>query len=450
MGKYFGTDGIRGTYGDDKINPAFAYRFAKALGEYLSAKHPDGPINVVIGRDTRMSGPSLIDAITQGFNAKGIYVHDLGIVPTPAVAQAVLEHHTQLGVAVTASHNPFTDNGLKLFDFNGFKLSEIEEEIIENLIDEQPAPESDLPLANSYPLDGAAYYINYQRSLLHQNCMSGWKIVLDLANGATCETTPAVFRQWGADLVLIGDNPDGENINREVGSEHPELLAEAVRAHGANIGIAHDGDGDRLIVCDERGEVVDGDIVLGLFGLYALRSDALRSQTLVATIQSNLGLDAAIRAAGGSVERTDIGDRNVAQRMRELGANIGGENSGHIILSDFSTTGDGLLAAVKLIDLMCKTGRKLSELRKEIPLFPQLTSNLKVAEKLPLEELGKLQKAIRKIEKDFGEEGRVLVRYSGTEPKMRLLVEGKKLKDVQKALKSLEKAASADLDVIGD
>ncbi|MGB0417084.1 MAG: phosphoglucosamine mutase [Coraliomargarita sp.] len=450
MAKYFGTDGIRGAYGDERINPQFAYRFGAALGDYLTAKNPDIPLNTFIGRDTRISGPTLVDAITQGLNSKGVYVHDLGIVPTPAVAQSVIEHQGQLGIAVTASHNPYTDNGLKLFDANAFKLSSIEEEIIENLIDEQPEPEAERPLPNSYPLDGAAHYINYQRSLLHQNCMSGWKIVIDLANGATCETTPAVFRQWGADLILIGDNPDGENINLGVGSEHPESLGKAVIEHGANIGIAHDGDGDRLIVCDEKGEVVDGDVVLGLFGLYALRSGALRNHTLVATIQSNLGLDAAIRAAGGTVERTDIGDRNVASRMRDLGSNIGGENSGHIILSDFSTTGDGLLAAVKLIDLMCKTGRKLSELRNEIELFPQLTANLKVKEKRPLDQLTKLPRAVAKIEKDLGEEGRVLVRYSGTEPKLRLLVEGRARKTVENAIKSLEKAARADLDVIGD
>ena len=450
MGKYFGTDGIRGKYGDDTINPKFAYRFGCALAEYLCARKPDTPINVVIGRDTRMSGPNLVDAITQGLNTKSIYVHDVGIVPTPAVAQSVLENNALLGVAVTASHNPHTDNGLKLFDFNAFKLSSIEEEIIENLIDEQAEPPAELPLPDSYPLDSAAHYINYQRSLLHQNCMSGWKIVLDLANGATCETTPAVFRQWGAELILIGDNPDGENINRGVGSEHPEPLGQAVIQHGANIGIAHDGDGDRLIVCDEKGQVVDGDIILGLFGLYALRSGALRNETLVATIQSNLGLDAAIRAAGGTVERTDIGDRNVANRMREISSNIGGENSGHIILSDFSTTGDGLLAAVKLIELMCKTGRKLSELGTEINLFPQVTANLKVTEKIPFDQLVRLPKAIGKIEKDFGAEGRVLIRYSGTEPKLRLLVEGPELKKVEKALKSLEKAARADLDVIGD
>lgn len=450
MGKYFGTDGIRGRFGDDQINPSFAYRFGAALGEYLAANYSNAPLNVIIGRDTRMSGPCLVDAITQGFNSKSIYVHDLGIVPTPAVAQAVLENEGQLGIAVTASHNPHTDNGLKLFDSNGFKLSPREEEVIEDLIDAQSAPAGELPLPSSYPLDGAAHYINYQRSLLDQNCMNGWKIVIDLANGATCETTPAVFRQWGPELITIGDNPDGENINRGVGSEHPELLGQAVRTHGANLGIAHDGDGDRLIVCDDKGEVVDGDIVLGLLGIDALRSGSLGSKTLVATIQSNLGLDAAIRAAGGAVERTDIGDRNVASRMRELGSNIGGENSGHIIFSDCSTTGDGLLAAIKLIDLMCRSGRKLSDLRDEVALFPQFSSSLKIREKRPLESLSRLSSAVAQIEAQFGDEGRVLIRYSGTEPKLRLLVEGPEAGAVEAALRSLENAVKQDLDVIED
>jgi phosphoglucosamine mutase len=449
MGKYFGTDGIRGTYGDALINPEFAYRLGSALAQYLAEQKPNLPLNIVIGRDTRISGPELSNAITQGFNLHGVFVHDVGIVPTPAVAQSVLEQHADLGIAITASHNPASDNGIKLFDANGCKFDDSVEDRIEAMVDEEPPAPTSRPAPKSYPLDGSAFYINYLRSLLDQNCMSGWKIVLDLANGATCETSPAVFSRWGALLHLIGDNPNGENINAGVGSEHPDLLGQAVVKNEANIGIAHDGDGDRLVVCDENGDVVDGDILLGLFALYALKSGTLRHNTLVSTIQSNLGLDHAIRAAGGKVERVDVGDRNVAHRMRELDVNIGGENSGHIIFSDFATTGDGLLAAVKLIDLMCKTGKPLSVLRKEIELFPQETCNLRVTEKKPLETLKNLSKAIAEIEADFGDQGRVLIRYSGTEPKLRMLVEGKDEKRVAKALKTLEKSARADLDVIG-
>ncbi|CAA6676827.1 MULTISPECIES: phosphoglucosamine mutase [unclassified Lentimonas] len=448
MGKYFGTDGIRGPVGGDLINADAAYRLGSAMGRYLKARKPELPLNAVIGRDTRASGPELADALIRGLNQHEVYVHDLGVVPTPSIAQSLLEQQADLGIAVTASHNPASDNGIKLFDSRGHKYDAVEEAQIEALMDAEPPAPAGLPKVKSYRLDAAAFYVNYVRSLMDQNCLSGWKIVLDLANGATSETTPAAFKRWGAELILIGNQPDGENINQGVGSEHPELLGEAVVKHGANLGIAHDGDGDRVVVCDETGVAVDGDILLGLFGLYALRSGALGNNTLVATVQSNLGLDLAMREAGGRVERTDIGDRNVARVMREIGSNIGGESSGHIIFSDFATTGDGLLAAVKLIGVMCHAKKPLSELRQEIRLFPQGTLNLKVAEKKPLDTLDTLNKAIAAVEKDFGEDGRVLVRYSGTEPKLRLLVEGKDEKRVSNALKDLEKAACSDLDVI--
>jgi len=449
MGRYFGTDGIRGRYGEMPMTDAFAFRTGAAIGRYLRAAKPKSMLNVVIGRDTRMSGPALSEALTRGLNAADIYVHDLGILPTPAVAQSVLEQRADLGIAVTASHNPAADNGIKLFNCKGHKLTDIEEGALEDLIDRESAPPSDLPPAKAFSWDGAAFYINYLSSLMDQGCMRRWRIVIDLANGATCETTPAVFRRWGADLIPMGDHPTGENINDGVGSEHPEALTERVRETGANLGIAHDGDGDRVVVCDEKGETVDGDILLGLFGIYALRSGSLKGKTLVATIQSNLGLDRAVEAEGGRVERVAVGDRNVARRMREIGSNFGGESSGHLIFSDFGTTGDGLLAATKLLELMCKTGKPLSELRKEVTLFPQKTLNLRVAEKRPLESLARLGAAVVDVEERLGADGRVLVRYSGTEPKLRILVEARKTADVNPALKAIEKAARAELEVIG-
>lgn len=448
MAKYFGTDGIRGSYGDALINPDFAYRLGSALGRYIACGKAGLPLNAVIGRDTRISGPELCDALIRGLNQQGVYVHDAGIVPTPAVARAVLQQDADIGIAVTASHNPAADNGIKLFNAQGCKYDEASEQQIEAQLDVEPSPPEDLPLPEAYPLDAAADYINYIRSLMNQNCLGGWKIVLDLANGATCETTPAAFRRWGAELYLLGDNPDGENINDGVGSEHPEQLSDKVREVGANIGIAHDGDGDRLVVCDEHGELLEGEVLLGLFGIYALHSGALENKTLVTTVHSNLGLDRAVRDAGGSIERVAVGDRNVARRMREIGANIGGESSGHIILSDFATTGDGLLAVVKLIDLICKTGKPLSELRKQVTLFPQQTRNLQVARKRPHEHLEHLSRAIAAATKDFGEDGRVLVRYSGTEPKLRLLVEGADEQAIEKHMQDLETAARADLQII--
>jgi phosphoglucosamine mutase len=448
MAKYFGTDGIRGRFGDSLICPQFAYRLGCALGNYLTKTRLEKTPTIVVGRDTRASGVALSEALISGLNRDDVYVHDASVVPTPAIARAVLDHHADLGIAITASHNPSCDNGIKLFDHKACKLDDAQELLIESLIDKEPEPSMDLPLAKSYPLDASGFYINYLRSLMDQDCLSDWRIVLDLANGATVKTTPAVFQRWGAETLFIGDKPDGLNINDGVGSECPAQLAQAVLQHGARIGIAHDGDGDRLVVCDEGGTIVDGDIILALFGRYALKAGALKSGTLVSTIHSNLGLDHAVRDAGGRVDRVDVGDRNVANRMRELGANIGGESSGHIIFSDFATTGDGLLAAVKIIELMRTTGKALSELRKEITLFPQSTSNLYVAEKRPLADLKSLQSVIKATEQDLGDAGRVLVRYSGTESKLRLLVEGKDDLQVAEAIKAIESAARKDLDVI--
>ena len=448
MGEYFGTDGIRGAYGAPHMCPAFAYRLGRALGTYLESVEPDKPLYAVIGRDTRASGELLSDALIAGLNSCSVHVHDAGVIPTPAVARAVIDQSADIGIAVTASHNPFTDNGIKLFNSTGCKLDEVREARIEKLVDEEgPAPEQ-LALPKAYPLDAGAFYIDYMRSLLDQHCLKGWKIVLDTANGATYRTSPAVFRRWGAELFLIGDVPNGENINSGVGSECPDLLAKAVSEYHADIGIAHDGDGDRLVVCDEKGSIVDGDILLALFGSYAVRSGALGADTLIATVHSNLGLDRALEKAGGRVERVDVGDRNVAARMRELGSNIGGESSGHIIFSDFATTGDGLLAAVKIIELMQKTGKRLSELREEVSLFPQVSKNLRVEEKLPFDQLREMQSAIGTVEQSFGEDGRVLVRYSGTEEKLRLLVEGADPVIVERAMEQLLAAARKDLSVI--
>ena len=445
MGGYFGTDGIRGTFGEACVNAGFAFRFGAAVGKWLQTKRPGMPLNAVIGRDTRSSGAELTEALVSGLNRQDVYIHDLGVVPTPAVAQSLLELHADCGISVTASHNPAADNGFKLFGREGVKLGEAEEREIEGWIEAEPEAPAEPHVGKAFPFDAGAFYINYVRSLMDQDCMRGWRIVLDTAHGATWKTSPAVFGRWGAEVFQIGGEPDGANINDGVGSEYPDRLCEAVRSHKAHIGIAHDGDGDRLVVCDEVGELVPGDTILGLFGLDALRRDALRGGRLVATVQSNMGLDAAIRAEGGEVERVAVGDRNVALRMREIGANVGGESSGHIILRDFATTGDGLLAAVKLIDLMCRTRKPLSELRREVPLFPQATGAVWAAEKRPLEELAGLAEARADAERELGEEGRVVLRYSGTEPKLRLLVEGPDENRVNRILKKLEKAAQSDL-----
>jgi phosphoglucosamine mutase len=291
-------------------------------------------------------------------------------------------------------------------------------------------------------------YIAATSRLLPPASLRGWCIVLDTADGATCVTSPVVLRALSAEIVALGDAPDGHNINDGVGSEHPEQLAAAVRARGARLGIAHDGDGDRCVLCDERGDVLDGDEILTILALYALRQGRLAAQTLVVSALSNLGVDGALAAAGGRVCRTSVGDRYVIKRMLAEGATLGGEASGHIICSEISPTGDGLVAALKVIEVMLATGRPLSELRRALTKFPQLTRNFRVRKKKPLETLPALSGAIAALERELGAQGRVLVRYSGTEAKLRLLVEGPTAAIVQAGLAGLETAARADLEVV--
>lgn len=450
MGKYFGTDGIRGTFGDERINCAFAARFGAAVALYNQRVSSGASLLAVIGRDTRESGAALVGAIIDGLQTQGIEVFDLGIVPTPAVATTLLLKGADFGIVVTASHNPADDNGFKLFDRSGCKLSESAEAQIEELIDRPVSAKSTVVANNTITSGDASLYLDKMTALLQPECLAGWKVVLDLANGATVKTTPLAFRRWGAEVITLGDEPDGININQRVGSEYPVQLGKAVRAHSAHLGIAHDGDGDRIVVCDEHGDLIDGDVLLGLYALHALDAGRLTNNTLVATIQSNLGLDFVVQEAGGTVLRANVGDRNVASLMRENGATIGGESSGHIIFSDYATTGDGLLAASRLVELMRHFDESLSALRKRVELFPQETANLMVEEKRLLQELPNLKNAIQEGEHVFGKEGRVLVRYSGTEPKLRLLAEGRDPVRVKNVLKSLILAAKIDLIVIDD
>jgi len=361
------------------------------------------------------------------------------------VARSVLEQHADMGIVISASHNPAEDNGFKIFDAQGTKLSPIQEDEIEGLIDQRTEVPDSFLSPKSYELDVSAFYVNYVQSLMDQHCLKKWSVVLDTANGATCHTSSRAFERWSAELHLIGDQPGVCLINDGVGSEYPEQLAKAVLEKNAHIGIAHDGDGDRLIVCDEKGQVVHGDVLLALFGMYAMRAGKLASNTLVATIHSNLGLDRALASVGAKVDRVDVGDRNVANRMREIGANIGGESSGHIIFADWATTGDGLLAAAKLIELLGQTGKTLFELSQEVTLLPQVMKNVNVAAKPELATLKHLQNTKQSIERNLGGSGRVLMRYSGTEPKLRLLLEGVDLPILKESLKRLERAVEKDL-----
>jgi len=440
--KYFGTDGVRGPYGGPVINEIFARRLGFAVARWL--KHPG---TVLIGRDTRVSGEALERAIAQGLSEGGTSPKSLGVVPTPAVARAVKKEAAALGVVITASHNPAADNGIKFFGPTGVKLTDDEELEIEREFD--AAGSHSFAIASTEVLRVIeSDYVAVSQALFAPNALAGWNVVLDTANGATCRTSPAVFRALGAKLVQIGNSPDGRNINAGVGSEHPEQLAAKVRESGARLGVAHDGDGDRCVLCDEKGEILDGDEILTILAIHALGRGSLARQTLVVTVQSNLGVDAAIAAAGGRVFRTSVGDRYVIERMLVEGAMLGGESSGHVICADISPTGDGLVAALKVIEVMHATGQPLSKLRRALVKYPQGSIALRVREKKPLDELAGLNTAIQALESELGANGRVLVRYSGTEAKIRLLVEGPTEETVRRGLELLETAVRANLAVL--
>ncbi len=443
--EYFGTDGVRGPYGGPVINEAFAFRLGQAAGRWAGGRG-----RVVIGRDTRASGESLVRAVAAGLTAAGLEPVSLGVLPTPAVAGAVRAQGAALGVVVTASHNPAVDNGIKFFAGTGIKLTDADEARIEQLLSAttEAAGVTVGPVTLPEDISAVADYIKAAGMLLPVQTLAGWKIVLDTANGATALTSPVVLRALGAEVVGIGDAPDGRNINEGVGSEHPEKLAAKVLATGARLGIAHDGDGDRCIFCDELGQVLDGDEVLTLLAVHALGNGTLAADTLVVTVQSNLGVDAAVTAAGGRVVRSAVGDRYVIERMQAEGARLGGESSGHIICAEIAPTGDGLVAALKVLEVMIATGRPLSELRKVLKKFPQATHNLKVRNRRELAECVALMATIRALENELGSQGRVLVRFSGTEAKLRLLVEGSTLAVVQAGIGRLVTAAGVDLEVV--
>ncbi len=446
--RYFGTDGIRGVFGESPMDRPFLRRLGYALARHAALHNPAHPPQVICGRDPRVSGPEILTALAEGLLADGCRVVDVGIVPTPVVPEALLERHADFGVMITASHNPPSDNGVKFFDHRGLKLDDAAEAEIEAWIDRVQAPPV-TPTPQAMETSEALESYRMRRAgLMPPHAFAGWIVAIDCGHGATCATTPEVFRRLGADVRVRAANPDGALINTDSGSEHPEHLAALVRASHARLGLAHDGDGDRLVVCDETGTLVDGDELLGILALHALRTGTLKEKLLVTTVQSNLGLDRAIEAAGGRVARVPVGDRQVLHRLLELGAAFGGENSGHFIFTDISRCGDGLLAALQLGRVMRDTARPLSALRKEITLLPQLTANLRVREKKPFEELPLFKESLRTAEAVLRGRGRVLARYSGTEKKLRLLVEGPAPEELETLLGALKLAAVRELGAV--
>jgi len=425
--KLFGTDGIRGTANIHPVTPEIAFRLGRAAGFLLRGKGFSAP-RFVIGRDTRRSGVMLESALVAGLNSIGADALLAGVVPTPAVASLVTQLKADGGVVISASHNPASDNGLKLFGGDGYKLDDalelrLEQLILTHEIDHERPEGVAVGSVSAIP-DAAQRYEKVAKASVPGMSLGGLKIAVDCANGASFVTTPSVLRDLGAELSLFHAEPDGMNINAGCGSTHPEEISKRLLESGAMIGISHDGDADRLVVCDEKGEVVDGDEILAMTALDALKRGTLAGKTLVATVMSNFGLDESIAAAGGKVVRTAVGDRYVVESMREGNFSIGGEQSGHLIFRDHGTTGDGLLAALQVLRIMTESGKPLSELRRCLKKYPQAQRNLRVKEKPPIDSLQEVSRLVKETESLLAGKGRVLLRYSGTEPKVRLLIEG--------------------------
>jgi phosphoglucosamine mutase len=417
--RYFGTDGIRGRAGEPPITAEFAEKLGRALVRVLGRAKPV----IAIGRDTRASGPLLEEALARGIASAGGDVQLLGVLPTPGVAAFVVENKLDAGAVISASHNPAPDNGIKFFSGDGFKLPDATEAAIEEQLD-TPAGDTRGTIS-SIPGAAARYVAHARHSLPSGFSLHGLKIAVDCANGAAFETTPSALRALGADVHAFHAIPDGQNINDRCGSTVAGEISRLVRETGAQVGLSHDGDADRLLLCDETGDPLDGDELLAMAGLDLLRRDELAGRTVVATVMSNLGLDEALEQAGGHVIRTAVGDRYVLEAMREGGFVLGGEQSGHMIFLHHGTTGDGLVAALQILRLMAASGKPLSELRRVLRKYPQAQRAVTVKTKPPLESVPAITAAITAAEQALAPRGRVLVRYSGTEPKLRILLEGR-------------------------
>ncbi|MBP6200008.1 MAG: phosphoglucosamine mutase [Nitrospira sp.] len=429
MRKLFGTDGVRGVANLEPMTSEIAMQLGRAAAHIFMRRA--GRHQVVIGKDTRLSGYMLESALTSGICSMGVDVLLVGPLPTPAIAFLTRSLRADAGVVISASHNPYQDNGIKFFSNEGFKLPDELEARIEQLIvsDEikHLRPTADA-IGKAYRIDDAeGRYIEFvKRSLPRDLDFQGIKLVVDCANGAAYKVAPAVFRELGAEIEVIANTPDGMNINDGCGAVHPERLQEAVRRHGAHIGIALDGDADRAIFVCEQGKIIDGDHVMAALGLDLHAQGQLARATVVGTVMSNFGLEIAMKKAGIQLMRTPVGDRYLMERMLADGYNFGGEQSGHFIFLDHNTTGDGLISALQILSLMKRTGKPLSELAKAMTAVPQILLNVKVKHKPDLNQIPDIQQAIKSAEVTLNGSGRVLVRYSGTESLLRIMVEGER------------------------
>ena len=447
MGKYFGTDGVRGE-ANVELTPELAFKLGR-FGGYVLSQHEEETPLVFVGRDTRISGEMLEHALIAGLLSVGIRVYKLGVIATPGVAYLVRTEKASAGVMISASHNPALDNGIKFFGGDGFKLDDDRELEIEALLD---AAEDTLPRPSAQGLGTVMEYPEglrkYQEFLVSTGVqLEGMHVVLDTANGAASTSARQIFADLGAQLTVIGENPDGLNINDGVGSTHPEHLQEKVKEVGAAIGLAFDGDSDRLIAVDENGEIVDGDKIMYIIGSYLSSKGLLEKNTIVTTVMSNLGFHKALDAKGIQKEITAVGDRYVVEEMRKSGYNLGGEQSGHVVIMDYNTTGDGQLTGVQLTKIMQETGKKLSELATEVTIYPQKLVNIRVENSMKDKamEVPAIREIIEKMEAEMAGNGRILVRPSGTEPLLRVMVEAPTHEEVDYYVDTIAAVVQAEI-----
>ena len=433
MKKLFGTDGVRGVANVHPMTTEMAMQIGRAAAFVFKESHRRH--RIVIGKDTRLSGYMIENALSAGICSMGVDVLLVGPLPTPGIAYITSSMRADAGVVISASHNPFQDNGIKFFFSDGFKLPDDVEMRIEDLI-ESGKIDSLRPIATEVGRaaridDAVGRYIVFLKSTFPKEFdLTGLRIVVDCANGAAYKVAPAVLRELGAEIITLGVEPDGTNINAGCGSLYPQIIRTKVRELRADIGIALDGDADRVIVCDEFGNEVDGDQIMAICALDMLNRNILNKNTLVTTVMSNMGLDIAIRNAGGKVVKTAVGDRYVVEEMRRGGYNLGGEQSGHMIFLDHNTTGDGTLSALQLLAVMRRTGQPLSELAKVMVALPQVLLNVRVSERKDVMSIPEVANRIREVEGLLGDQGRILIRYSGTEPLLRVMIEGRDMQEI--------------------
>jgi len=440
MGKLFGTDGIRGKADEYPITEEMAVRVGRAVA--MTFKKSGKPSKIIVGRDTRLSGPMLESALVSGICSVGTDVSLAGVIPTPGVAFLASSLKAAAGIVISASHNPYYDNGIKIFNGSGYKLSDQKEAEIEEQVLNTPSANQNQPAPKAGRVSTKNEMLNNYSSFLHNMLPShlsfkGFKIVLDCANGATCRIAPVLFSKLGAQVEALATEPDGKNINDGCGSEHPEKMIEQVLKSKADLGLAFDGDGDRLIAVDEKGEVLSGDQILAICAKDLKLKGRLKNDLVVSTVMSNMGLGVALQNMGIRHETSKVGDRYVMEQMIASGAILGGENSGHMIFADDHTSGDGILTALKLIEAMQSGNENLSVLKKVMTVYPQVLINVEVHTKPDINTVPAIAGAIKSVDSELGERGRVLVRYSGTQPLCRVMVEGPSVTETQRYCKQI-------------